>query len=242
MSKDQTTKNSNRLDLILLLCLLFDIVNVVLYLQSLVNYSFISTLTIFILGFVNVLFAILMYFRVKSNADTPNKANKAKGIHELIKLSSNYQDYYGAIGLSQAKYYMNTIWRGAIFIAGDFLVVFGILWLCLYFTSNVPSSLHHCSSSIEPFSNPDVIGFVQYTFDNYVCHSGNSQYLSFVSVTEDNFIVVVLNRLMSTHLSWGNWWILLLYTLLIVSIIPFIWILVRCVHCTFSIFKRKKLS
>ena len=99
--------------------------------------------------------------------------------------------------------------------------------------------MHHCSASIEPSSNADAVGQIQYLFDNFACKSGNSKFLSFISINQDNFLIVVLNRLISENLRWGVWWTLTLYSILMISLVPFVWLIVRCVHGTFAVFKRK---
>ena len=55
MDTETADQKLKKLDLILVSCLLFDIVNVVLYVHSLINYSFLHILTIFCIGFVQVL-------------------------------------------------------------------------------------------------------------------------------------------------------------------------------------------
>ena len=67
MTASTSVKKTLKQDFILMLCLLFDIINVVVYLHSLTNYSFLTILTIFLIGFANVLFAVLIYFRTKSH-------------------------------------------------------------------------------------------------------------------------------------------------------------------------------
>lgn len=222
MTASTSVKKTLKQDFILMLCLLFDITNVVVYLHSLTNYSFLTILTIFLIGFANVLFAVLIYFRTKSH---------------------NYLFDFGQVGLSQSMYYIKTIYRGAAFIAVDFLAVFVILWLCIHFAGGVPEqAVHHCSSSIEPGTNTDIAGFIQYSFDNMACHTGNSKYLSFISIEQDNFVIVALNRLLSANVIGNTLWPVILFGSLIISVLPFIWIFIRCVHCLFLIIKGKEAN
>ena len=199
MDTETADQKLKKLDLILVSCLLFDIVNVVLYVHSLINYSFLHILTIFCIGFANILFAFLV-----------------------------------------SRYYVKTMFKGALFIALDFALVTVLLWICSIMSPNgAEAAMHHCSASIEPSSNADAVGHIQYLFDNFACKSGNSKFLSFISINQDNFLIVVLNRLISENLRWGVWWTLTLYSILMISLVPFVWLIVRCVHCTFAVFKRK---
>ena len=133
--------------------------------------------------------------------------------------------------------------RGAAFIAVDFLAVFVILWLCIHFAGSMPEqAVHHCSSSIEPGTNTDIAGFIQYSFDNMACHTGNSKYLSFISIEQDNFVIVALNRLLSANVIGNTLWPVILFGSLIISVLPFIWIFIRCVHCLFLIIKGKEAN
>ena len=206
MDTETADQKLKKLDLILVSCLLFDIVNVVLYVHSLINYSFLHILTIFCIGFANILFAFLVYLRIRD---------------------PNYKLLYGEEGVSQSRYYVKTL-------------VTVLLWICSIMSPNgAEAAMHHCSASIEPSSNADAVGHIQYLFDNFACKSGNSKFLSFISINQDNFLIVVLNRLISENLRWGVWWTLTLYSILMISLVPFVWLIVRCVHCTFAVFKRK---
>lgn len=219
MDTETADQKLKKLDLILVSCLIFDIVNVVLYMHSLINYSFLHILTIFCIGFANILFAFLVYLRIRD---------------------PNYKLLYGEEGVSQSRYYVKTMFKGALFIALDFALVTVLLWICSIMSpSGAEAAMHHCSASIEPSSNADAVGHIQYLFDNFACKSGNSKFLSFISINQDNFLIVVLNRLISENLRWGVWWTLTLYSILMISLVPFVWLIVRCVHCTFAVFKRK---
>jgi hypothetical protein len=219
MDTETADQKLKKLDLILVSCLLFDIVNVVLYVHSLINYSFLHILTIFCIGFANILFAFLVYLRIRD---------------------PNYKLLYGEEGISQSRYYVKTMFKGALFIALDFALVTVLLWICSIMSPNgAEAAMHHCSASIEPSSNADAVGHIQYLFDNFACKSGNSKFLSFISINQDNFLIVVLNRLISENLRWGVWWTLTLYSILMISLVPFVWLIVRCVHGTFAVFKRK---
>ena len=109
MDTETADQKLKKLDLILVSCLLFDIVNVVLYVHSLINYSFLHILTIFCIGFANILFAFLVYLRIRD---------------------PNYKLLYGEEGVSQSRYYVKTMFKGALFIALDFALVTVLLWIC----------------------------------------------------------------------------------------------------------------
>lgn len=215
-------EKTRKFDALLFICALFNAVNIIVFLHSLMNYSLITIATVFIIGFTNILLASLMAFRIKK---------------------SEYQNIHTPTTLKLAQTYVNTVFRGGLFIALSYVAVALIIWLSIgmpWIDYHTP--IHHCSAAISPAVNSDFIGFVQYSFDNLMCNTGNSRFFSFISIDEDNFVIVVMNRLMNANLGWGRLWPISLYILLIVSVIPFIWMFTKFTHIIFELFRKDKVQ
>ncbi len=207
-----STGNFLKKDKLLLSFAILDILNILIYLYALLNFSLNTICIILAVGVCHLLFALWSIYRSKK---------------------AHYVEDYGMVAISQSKYYARSIFIGAGLMILDLLVIIGSSMAIMNQTIGSKydqGMVEKCRDSINMIIDYDPSAMAQYILNNYSCFFGQGHMFTLVGPYETDFTVSLIQILMQKLLLYPVGYQYAIYGLLVISTLPFIWLLFRMFH------------
>ena len=206
---NMTQVNFVRRDRLLMGFVVFDILNIVLYLFALLNLSLNAISIVFAMGVCNLLFAMWILYR----------AHKPQYVQD-----------YGMICVRQSSYYMRSVFIGAVLIAFDLVAVAAVFTMLLRHTIGSKTDLNAvdaCRNSVSMIIDYDPSLFAQFVLNNYSCYFGEGHMFTLVGPFEPDFSISLLQTVFEKIVMFPSGYIYAIYALFVFSMLPFFWLLFR---------------